>query len=231
MRAVWLSEIPETPELVLSGEAHHHLVNVLRMEADEELLVLDGKGLKVSTSISAITKREVRLSVTQRLHEARAISMDLLLGTPKRDALELCLKQATELGFRRIYLVRAAYSQQRLPEADRLQKLLISALEQSNAPYLPELHEVSWSDIPWSEYGLALLLDSQNAGGGLGDPLPEKPLALVVGPEGGFDRAEHEFFRSQPNLTALRLPTPILRTPTALAAGAGVLLQRLIDRR
>src|SRR5690606_2455199 len=122
----------------------HHLVKVVRLEAGEELLLLDGHGLKVKTKVSAVTKREMRLEQLEILQEARRYEFDLALGIPKREALELSLKEATELGFRRIYLIRAEYSQMKLPELERLQRLLISALEQSNSAFLPELIETDW---------------------------------------------------------------------------------------
>src|SRR5690606_39103516 len=86
---------------------------------------------------------------------------DLALGMPKRDALELCLKEATELGFRKIFLIRSDYSQMKAPEMERMEKLLVSALEQSNAPFLPLIEESRWEDLPFGEYESGLLLDSQ----------------------------------------------------------------------
>jgi 16S rRNA (uracil1498-N3)-methyltransferase len=231
MRAVWLPSIASGPKHLLVGEAYHHLVNVVRTEAGEDVLLLDGKGLKVWVRVMQISRRELHLQETGREEVQRRFEMDLALGIPKREALEMVLKEATELGIRRIYLVRAAYSQQKVPEADRLQKLLVSALEQSNAPFLPEILESNWQSIEWNEYGLKLLMDSQTE-----ECTHEvldffAPTLLVVGPEGGFEKSELSYLHQRPGLEILNLPTPIMRTPTAVATGAGCLLQRLIDRQ
>jgi 16S rRNA (uracil1498-N3)-methyltransferase len=228
MRAHWMATLPLQQSYQLQDEAFHHLVHVVRIEENEELLLLDGKGLEVTTIVDSVTKREIRLLYTG--HSSRSLSyhFDLALGIPKRDALDLCLKQATELGFRRIYLIKSAYSQMKVPEMERVGKLLVAALEQSNAPFLPEIHPLSWSDIPWGEYEEALLLDSQTKGKSQILKIKDGRKLLIVGPEGGFSPEEINFLHSVSNLRALKLPTPLLRTPTAVAAGAGILIENLL---
>ncbi|HXH73972.1 MAG TPA: RsmE family RNA methyltransferase [Bacteriovoracaceae bacterium] len=231
MRAIWLPEIKASVEHVLTGEPHHHLVNVARIEVQDELMLLDGKGLRAKTTVTAANKKEIRLQENSRELVEPRIVMDLALGIPKRDALELALKQATELGFRRIYLIRAGFSQMKVPEFERMQKLLVSALEQSNSPFMPEILEKKWNEIPWDEYGLKLMMDSQTLESTKVAVDLSQPSLLLVGPEAGFASIELSFLHARPGLEILNLPTPILRTPTAVAAGAGCLLQRLIERR
>lgn len=229
MRAHWVSELSLQETYSLKDESLHHLVNVIRIEAGEELLLLNGKGMQVVTLVESISKREMRLAFKQELTTDRKFIFDLALGMPKRDALELCLKQATELGFRKIYLIRSAYSQMRAPEMDRMEKLMISALEQSNAPFLPEIEEVKWEQLPWAHYHSALLLDSQTSMKRSDmTPAPAAPHLLIVGPEGGFSPDELKYLHSQNQVKVVNLPTPILRTPTALAAGAGIMLESLL---
>jgi 16S rRNA (uracil1498-N3)-methyltransferase len=231
VRAVWLPIILNEHLHRVTGEAHHHLAHVLRIEVGDELLLLDGKGLCVKARTSLVSKKEIQLEEINREVRDRAFHLDLVLGIPKKEALELCLKQATELGFRTIFLVRAAYSQTKVPEIDRLVKLLSSALEQSNSAFLPEIVETSWSDIPWNEYDHKILLDSQTKESTqtlLSEVTSQSSHLLIVGPEGGFDSQELAELHAKAGMEILCLPTPILRTPTALAVGAGCVLQRLI---
>ena len=229
MRAHWLHDLNIQENYLLRDEALHHLVNVIRIEVGEELLLLNGKGLMVKTLVEAIQKKEMRLKFISSETASRKFLFDLALGMPKRDALELSLKQATELGFQKIYLIKSDYSQMRFPEADRVEKLLVSALEQSNAPFLPEVVEAQWNDINFSEYQEALLLDSQTKI--QVRPAPHEttaPRLLIVGPEGGFSPAELTMLHSQNEVRVINLPTPILRTPTAVATGAGIMIQSLL---
>ena len=228
MRALYLSDLAIQEEYSLRDEPLHHLVNVARIEKDERLLLLNGQGLCVETLVISVNKKELRLQHTSHHCSVREYNFDLALGMPKRDALELSLKQATELGFKRIFLIRTDHSQMKAPEDERSLKLLISALEQSNAPFLPELIVTSWDKIPWNEYQSALLMDSQTKNQQK-TPRQVTSSLLIVGPEGGFSCNELRFLYQLEQISVVNLPTPILRTPTAVATGAGILLERLLN--
>lgn len=229
MRALWLNPLQSQDEYILRGDSLHHLVNVVRVNVGEKLLLLNGEGLLVETVIESLNKKEMFLKKLVDHREERNFIFDLVLGMPKRDALELCLKECTELGFRKIYLVRSDFSQMRFPEEDRVHKLLVSALEQSNSPYLPEVVHATWEKIPFKDYGDVVLLDSQTKSRKPAGPASGKDeKLLIVGPEGGFSPEEIQFLHSREQVRVVNLPTPILRTPTAVAAGAGVMLQSLL---
>lgn len=227
MRAHWLPDLEIQDEYSLTGDSLHHLVNVIRIEKGESLLLQDGKGQFVETIVEDISKKALRLKKVTSYTKNQDYHFDLALAMPKRDALELSLKQAVELGFRKIYLIKSEYSQMRFPEADRTQNLLVSALEQSNAPFLPEVLQAEWEEIPWPSYNEALLLDSQTKIGTSKPSVSGKKL-LIVGPEGGFSPRELTFLHGQEVVRVLNLPTPILRTPTAVATGAGIMMQSLL---
>lgn len=229
MRAHWIQTLEIQDSYILKGEDLHHLLNVVRIEEGEPLLLLNGNGLMIETQVSAVSKKALELKLVKSSSQERTYNFDLVLGMPKREALELCLKQATELGFRSIFLIKSDYSQMRFPDAERTLKLLVSALEQSNAPFLPEIVSGDWKSIPWNKYGQTVLLDSQTEGPA---EIIQRPSTgdqvLIVGPEGGFSPEERKFLHSLSNVSIVKLPTPILRSPTALATGAGIMLGRLI---
>lgn len=230
MRAHYYPDLLKQDSYILEGDALHHLVHVVRLEEKEVVLLLDGKGNGARTSVETLTKKQLRLKFLEWKSEKRAIDLDLLLVIPKKEALELSLKEATELGFRRIYLVRGEYSQTRVPDEDRMKSVLVSALEQANAFYLPEVQEASWENIPWNDYHSILLMDSQTKTNKSSEnKISTAARLLIVGPEGGFSPKELAMLHGKPQVESLFLPTPILRTPTAVAAGAGVMLQRLKD--
>lgn len=228
MRAHRVKDLTLEDNYVLRGDSLHHLVNVVRVEAGEDLLLLNGKGLMVLTTIEDISKKEIKLRFKANESREQKHIFDLVLGMPKREALELCLKEATELGFRKIYLVRSDYSQMRFPERERVEKLLVSALEQSNGSFLPEVVEATWDNLPWGDYGEIILMDSQTLNAkttALSND--SRPSLLVVGPEGGFSAEEISRLHSVERIRIANLPTPILRTPTAVAVGAGLMIQNL----
>lgn len=225
MRAAFVPELRPQESIILTGDVSHHLVNVVRIEENEELLLLNGKGLSLLTRVKSVSKKALECSVISTTQHEITRPMDLALGVPKKEALELSLKQAVELGFRRIFLIRSAYSQIRIPEESRLRSLLVSAVEQANNPFLPELIETTWEALPWNEFGTALWLNSQGSVNPLTIHEGPRPKLLIVGPEGGFSPEEESFFATLPVIQGIKLPTPILRTPTAVATGAGILLR------
>jgi 16S rRNA (uracil1498-N3)-methyltransferase len=231
MRAHFIGDLLVQDEYSLTGDSLHHLVNVIRIELDEELLLLNGNGLMIKTKVSASSKRNLTLKFLSSSQSEKMNQLDLVMGMPKREALELSLKQSVELGIGKVFLIKSAYSQIKFPETERTQSLLISALEQSNAPFLPEVIKKEWNTISWDHYKSLVLMDSQTDKSEL---LPKDvrlagPVLLIVGPEGGFSHEERSFLHSLPHVKILKLPTPIMRTPTALAAGAGILWQTLLD--
>jgi 16S rRNA (uracil1498-N3)-methyltransferase len=230
MRCSYEEHLKLSDSYVITGDAHHHLVHVVRIEQHEVILLSNGEGLQVEAKVESISKKEVRLKHQVVREQQREFAFDLALGIPKKEALELCLKQATELGFKTIYLIRSDYSQTKLPDADRLKSLLVSALEQSNAPFLPKLIPCGWEDVPWDLYSCALMLDSQTKVEQKKIMLGQKEnQLLIVGPEGGFSSSEISFLHAVEKIHVVHLPTPILRSPTALATGAGYLLKSLLD--
>lgn len=204
-------------------------MNVVRIDKGEKVLLLNGEGLIVETVVDSITKKEIKLSRKMNFLKERTYFFDLVLGMPKREALELSLKEATELGFETIYLVKSDFSQIKYPETDRLERLLISALEQSNAAFMPKIVFSQWNEIPWSKYNKVILLDSQTKNNELDN---KKNIsgkeALIVGPEAGFSSEELGYLHSLNMVKVVNLPTPILRTPTAVATGAGIMIQSLL---
>jgi 16S rRNA (uracil1498-N3)-methyltransferase len=229
MRAQFLEGLTLQDQYLLKGDEAHHLLHVARIEVGEEVLLLNGRGLMVWTVVESLGKKDIVLKKLRESKIGQLSKYDLILGIPKKDALELSLKQAVELGFRKIFLIRAAYSQIKIPETERMQSLLINALEQSNAAFLPEIIATGWKELNFSEYSEVVLLDSQSQ---TTRPLKQgnsQLSALVVGPEGGFSQDELSFLHGLPNAAVVRLPCPLLRTPTAVAAGAGVLMGRLLD--
>ena len=228
MRAAWISDLTERESYSIAGDIHHHLVHVVRISVGDDLLLLNGLGLAIKTQVEAITKKAIILKHLETLESKRGISFDIVIGVPKKEALELCLKEATEIGVRKIFLIRGDYSQVKVPEDDRILKILVSALEQSNSPFLPEVIVSEWETIPWNDYACKLLMDSQTLNPTQNKQTPDSTL-LIIGPEGGFSPKELSYLHAREGLEVLKLPTPILRTPTALAVGAGIILERLMD--
>lgn len=226
MRAVLLTGhvFKAGENLTVTGETHHHLANVIRLEKTEQVLLLNGVGGRAQASVLEITKKEIHFQLNEVGLDQRGDQLDVLLLIPKKEALESMLKAATEMGVGRIFLIKGQRSPEKLPEERRVQALLQSALEQSNNPWLPEVRALGkMSEVTPVQYGEILMMDvtSDESKAAQKVRIAGQKTLLVVGPEGGYSPEERAMILSWPQSRIITLPTPILRAPTALIAGLG----------
>ncbi|MBY0516232.1 MAG: 16S rRNA (uracil(1498)-N(3))-methyltransferase [Bacteriovoracaceae bacterium] len=213
--------------LSLGDESFHHLTKVIRIKNNENVLLLNGIGLKAIACIQNITKKEIVLKVESVTTCERLSNVQALVFAPKKDALDLMLKSACELGIETVYLYRGEFSQERLPEERRIQAILQSAVEQSNNPWMPNVVILeSIEKMDPQNFEKILLLDlNESESSQFKINLKNKNL-IVVGPEAGFSETERENMKKWGNAYFLNFPTPILRAPTALVAGLGWMYAR-----
>ncbi len=224
MRALYYPELQSNQaKVVLDSKKNHHFINVLRMKKEQELLLLNGQGLSAISRITHIDSKSIECEVTEFRNHQRKYHLDLALGSIKKEALELALKQSVELGVRNIIIFQSQFSQEKKLKEDRLSSVLISSLEQSNNPFLPKI--AFTSELDFNNYKKSFVMhfiknsDLQNINS-------NDEYLLVVGPEGGFSQEEIENFKVK-NCSFIHLPTPILRAQTAVTAGVATILSKL----
>ena len=157
--------------------------------------------------------------------EENSIHFDIAIGKLKKEALDLSLKMATELGCRKIYITNTDYSQSYPFNHERAMKLLISSLEQSNNCYLPSLEEVNLEDLDLNIYDRAFSF-SLNKKAELTPSKIFKTIALdkillIIGPEGGLSEREEDLLSTNDNSIPIKIDSPIMRAPTAMACAMG----------
>lgn len=224
MRAICLEgkAITANTPIVLKDELFHHVVQVCRLRIGDELLVLNGEGLKAQGKITEMGKRQAIIQILEVTQTPPPAPRDALLFIPKKDALELMLKMAVELGVRRLFLFRGAYSQERIPEEARLQAVLLSAIEQSNNPWFPQIVVVKkLEDMEWNEYRHILCFDPSGSAANEFQCTLTDGILTVIGAEAGFSNEEMQYFAQLPGGLQVAWSTPILRAPTALGMAIG----------
>lgn len=225
MRALFLSnEEIAKDQLAIEGDRFHHLAKVVRAKAGDEILILDGKGTKAVAQVVSINKRDIELSLSQRETLENPHILSVMIGCPKKDAAEEILRRSAELGIKKIIFFEAEYSPWSYVPSDRSEKIIESALIQSNNFWAPEvlaLHKNNLeAELAHYQRGLWFHVGSEEKKA----PISPLPDLLCIGPEAGWSDGEVEFFQSNPNLTGLTLKTPILRAEHALSVAAGYAL-------
>jgi 16S rRNA (uracil1498-N3)-methyltransferase len=225
LRAIYYpaQEVILGKKILVTGDSAKHL-NVVRIKLHEEILVLNGQGLKILTSIEGITKNEVELLVLKIENELPRHQISLAIATPKKEAFEDIIKMAVELGVVNIFPLTSDYSQYDYIENDRILRIVESALLQSNNANLPIIHpQMKLPDFLDQLKMPLFFFNSRPSECGQLEKI-SKEKVILIGPEGGFSKNEEVFISSKSNVFSIHLPTPILRAPTAVASSIGYLL-------
>lgn len=215
--------------ITLPVAASHHLMRVLRRTVGDALFLFNGQGGEFHAQIVAMSKQQVTVCLSSYLAHNRSSPLLLHLGQAwvRGEKMDLILQKATELGVTQITPLLTDYVSIK-GEVDRWHKrqahwqaVLINACEQCGRNQLPELHPPC--ELPvWlaqqSERGQGLLFSPQ-ADISLSQVtmLPQTPVGLLIGPEGGLSPNEEALALSQ-HFQAVRLGPRILRTETAAIA-------------
>ena len=225
--------------ITISGQDAVHISKSLRMKAGESLTVCGGLGFDMLCEITGIDGDTVELKVTERLstESEPSVGITLYQGLPKGDKLELIIEKTIELGVNEIIPVLMQRSVSR-PDAksaarkqERYQKQAVSAAKQCGRGIIPTVAPmVSFSAMVDKLKEHQAVIFFYECGG---EPLSAvigrikqegaADIAIVIGPEGGFDPAEAEALRTAGAFTAT-LGKRILRTETApIAAMAAIM--------
>lgn len=218
-------------QIEIRGETAFHLIRVVRIQVGEDILILDGRGKKGLGKIRDVKKRIVSLELLEVEEIAFKRQIDLAFGIPKKDAIESLLRSSVEVGYRKLLPLRSQFSQPQFHFSERWNRILVSSLEQSNNPLLPELQAMlPLASLPFDEYDHIFFYSSEG-----GPSLNAKNIRIkseqknlvIIGPEGGWSEEELQFIKQKKNVHTLSLDCPILRTPTASVLAMGQLLLML----
>ena len=184
--------------------------------------LVDGQGKRYTGSISAIAKKkcQVRLLDEEVLPRERPYRTHLVFAPTKNIArTEWLLEKATEIGVDEITPIFTFHSERRRLRHDRMERILLAAMKQSQRAWLPQLHApLGFDSFLEQDFGasqclLAYIDDLVNSL--LQDTYhPRKDVVIAIGPEGGFSAAEVEKARGK-GFTTVSLGPYRLRTETA----------------
>jgi 16S rRNA (uracil1498-N3)-methyltransferase len=221
------------PELALGAGAAAHVTRVLRLRAGDAITLFDGTGMDYPATLLAVGRQGARVSVAAGVAVEREspLRIELLQGVSRGAHMDTVIQKATELGVSSIRPVLAERSVVRLDEErsdSRLrhwQRVAISACEQCGRSRVPRVHEAATlaaalAAIPPA--AVKLVLDPAGRADLAGLLQPGVPVALAIGPEGGYTPGEYEVLRAA-GWHALSLGPRILRTETAPLAALSVL--------
>jgi 16S rRNA (uracil1498-N3)-methyltransferase len=224
--------------VVLPDDEARHAATVLRKEAGDEIVVVDGEGGWHRVQLDHVRSEQVVGTPVETRRGVGEMDVDLTLGVgllKHRNRFETLVEKSVELGVRCLQPLRTARTEKEGLRAERIQNLLVAALKQSGRTVLPSVPAPRPLDaaVPDADADVRLICHEQvDAGGALLSVLREafdaapRPASVhvLVGPEGGFTDAEVRA-AADAGFTPVSLGPRRLRAETAgITAAAAVAL-------
>ncbi len=228
-------------EVRLQGEQAHYLRNVMRLREGDAARLFNAEDGEWLCTIEEAGKRQVRLRCAEKLAEpAPPPDIDYLFAPLKSARLDYIAQKATEMGARRIRPVLTRHTVVRKVKPERIRANAIEAAEQCNLVFVPEVLNAQplerlLADWPAQEPERRIIHLDEAAP--IADPIealkqvPEGPLAVLIGPEGGFAPEEQRLLRSLAFVHSIRIGPRIMRADTAGVAALALVQAVLGDWR
>jgi 16S rRNA (uracil1498-N3)-methyltransferase len=247
MLNIELASMPKPPRFFITPDQVHdphvaiidddvrHIRTVLRKQPGDLLTLLDGQGKEYTVRITAIEKAEIVTEIVDR-KERNPSSPGIVLGQgiAKADKMDWIVQKATELGVASIVplvtertIVKVKDEEKRV---GRWQKICREAAMQSDRPDIPQITTIRlFGEFirPLSAGPEALLLMPWEEGT---EPIKNvlrqhsdaKHIVILIGPEGGFSKAEADAAKEK-DFRLVSLGPNILRTETAALAALSMI--------
>ena len=210
--------ILENSTSLLSKEHTHYLVNVMRAKRGANVNFFNKNGEWLS-EIVFLEKDRVEVKFLSKIKEnTNTHNVELAICLVKKNAMEIILQKATELGIKKIIPIISERTEVKEINFERANKIVIEATEQSNQlepPHISEIlnlkdflninrNKIFFADIS-SDYSLEKK-----------DFKEGETVTVLVGPEGDFSPIERELILNGSTTVAFSLSKNILRTDTAV---------------
>jgi 16S rRNA (uracil1498-N3)-methyltransferase len=217
--------------LTLTGNQANHLVNVMRVQSGDAVLLFNGRDGEWQARVAQTRRQACAVRIVRQVRPQRVEPGPWLLFAPiKKAAADFLVEKATELGVSRLWPVFTLHTAASRVNVDRLRAHAIEASEQCERLTVPAIE----SPLPlggiaahWPPDRTLLVLDEHGDGAPIADVLAagsragqgwQHPPAFLAGPEGGFAASELDALARLPFVAWVTLGPRILRAETAALA-------------
>ncbi|MBM4232761.1 MAG: 16S rRNA (uracil(1498)-N(3))-methyltransferase [Gammaproteobacteria bacterium] len=247
LEAPLASALASARRLALPAPAAQHLLKVLRLRSGAAITIFDGKGGEYRARLELAGRGEAWVELAEHLAIEREspLHITLLQGLARGERMDWVMQKATELGVQRIAPVSTARSVVQLDayrgdsRSAHWRAVAAAACEQcgrNTLPIIDPLLRLAAALQAVAHPTLRLVLNAESAvtlGAAVGSPMAvalpgtgegaaNRPIALLVGPEGGLDDDELALAKHS-GFQGVRLGPRILRTETAGIAALAAL--------
>ena len=212
----------------LPEDEARHAVKVLRMQAGDEIFLMDGRGSFYRAELTIASNHQCQYRVLETMPQEPEWEGHLHLAlapTKLNDRTEWFAEKATEIGFDELSFLDCQFSERKMIKTDRIDRILVSAIKQSRQARKPVLNEMcafrQFVNTPRDgDKFICHCYDASDICEGVEKPLLSDVLrkgvsaTVMIGPEGDFSVEEVRFAVSC-GFQSVSLGRSRLRTETA----------------
>ena len=209
----------------LNKDQSRYLTSVMRLKTNQEFSLFNKSG-EWNTKILSINKGIVEFEVQNQLRQSiQEREIWLVFAPIKSNYFNFMLQKATEIGVTKLFPITTERTIVKKINEDRLNKILIEAAEQSNRLTIPSIEKIQKLEKFLNENKNINLvfgdLNTENKKIELKDP--SKPIAVLIGPEGDFSKAERVKILEFNGVQSIKLNDNILRSETAVISSLSII--------
>lgn len=210
------------PFVTLSNEESEHCVRVMRHREGDVVRVTDGCGHVAEAIIAEAHPKkcllEIREAITDNVLTHNGLHL-AIAPTKNADRMEWLLEKAIEIGICSLTFLQCDHSERTHLNLERLQRLAVAALKQSQTTWLPELRMMKFAEFIQQNTDtqtdkFIAWCDENNQRQLVNAPRHHSEMILLIGPEGDFSPEEIATAR-EAGYVEVKLGDRRLRTETA----------------
>ena len=209
----------------LDKSQSHYLTKVMRVKENEVFSLFNKEG-EWEAKILGISKSIVEFKTTKQLRQKENTKELWLAFSPiKSNYQNFMIQKATELGITKFLPIIFDRTVVRKINKERLEKIVIEASEQSNRINVPSIESLQTLDIFLKKNSMDLIFTDLNSDNIKVDKskLTDKPVCIIIGPEGDFSEAERDKILSFKGVQSVKINENILRSETAVISTISIL--------
>ena len=205
MKRIYLNnKLEEDLIHLLDFEKFIHLSKVIRLKANDEIVLFNNRDGEWLAIIEKVTKKSIEVRSLMKLANPKSIpNIDLLFSPIKYQNSETIIRQATEIGIRKFYPTIFNRTVVDKVNMVKFSSYALSASQQSGRTQIPEINKLLKIDQQ-KEFlkNKNILMFDENLEGNSLDKIkidPNSDIIVIVGPEGGFSAKDRSLIQNFSN--------------------------------
>ena len=203
----------------------HYLTKVMRIKRNDFFSLFNSYG-EWEAKVLEILKGIVQFKIIKQIRSKESSKEIWLAFSPIKSSYQnFMIQKATELGVTKFLPIIFNRTIVRKINKERLEKIVIEASEQSNRLNVPLIEKAQNLKNFLKSNSMDLIFTDLNSDNKKIDKskLTNKPICIIIGPEGDFSETERKEILSFKNVQALKINENILRSETAVISAISII--------